>query len=249
MSILENLFSLRQTISVVTGGSQGNGLAIVEALAGAGSHVVVLDKNKDNDKINSLQFPGVNNVMWLKCDITNDSQVNDCLEIIKEKHGHINILVNNAGITNGYHSESYPKMFWDKTMDVNLNSLFFLIQKCIPLIKLENLGIRSIINITSLNAEKGFPQNPAYVASKGALKQLTKALAIDLGDDNIRVNNLGPGYFRTSMTKKSWENPQKKMNRRQHTCLGRWGNPEDLMGAIIFLASSASNYVTGTDLP
>jgi len=248
MSIIDDIFSLKQTVSVVTGGSQGNGLAIVEALAGAGSDVIVLDKNRDQDKINSLEFPGIKNVMWLKCDITNDSQVSDCLDIVKENYGSINILVNNAGVTNGYHSAGYPKMFWDQTMDVNLNSVFFLIQKCIPLMKLDNLGIRSIINVTSLNAEKGFPQNPAYVASKGALKQLTKALAIDLGGDNIRVNNLGPGYFKTSMTKKSWENPQKKNNRRQHTCLGRWGNPEDLMGAVIFLASPASNYVTGTDL-
>ena len=109
-------------------------------------------------------------------------------------------------------------------------------------------GGGSIINITSLNSELAFPDNPAYVASKGGLKQLTKALAIDLGRYDIRVNNIGPGYMKTQMTLKSWTNRKTRRERQQKTMLGRWGDPEDLIGAAVFLASDAASYITGQDI-
>ena len=106
----------------------------------------------------------------------------------------------------------------------------------------------SIINVTGLAAEQGFPNNPAYVAFKGALKQLTKAAAHDLGTFGIRVNNIGPGYILTDMTTKSWSDPLSHKEKAQRTLLGRWGQPEDLMGVVIFLASDASSYITGQDI-
>jgi NAD(P)-dependent dehydrogenase (short-subunit alcohol dehydrogenase family) len=106
----------------------------------------------------------------------------------------------------------------------------------------------SIINITSLNSELAFPGNPSYVAFKGALKQLTKSIALDFGEHNIRANNLGPGYIKTKMTEKSWHNEESNEARKNKTALKRWGHPEDLVGAAIFLASNASNYVTGQDI-
>ena len=104
----------------------------------------------------------------------------------------------------------------------------------------------SIINITSLNSELAFPSNPAYVSTKGGLKQLTKSLAVDLGKYNIRVNNVGPGYIKTNMTKQGWKKNRKQIEDR--TILGRWGEPEDLVGTIVFLLSSASSYITGQDI-
>jgi gluconate 5-dehydrogenase len=106
----------------------------------------------------------------------------------------------------------------------------------------------STFNITSIGAELGFPNNPAYVAAKGALKQLTKSMAFDLGSFGVRVNNLGPGYFRTDMANLSYNDPEKREARASRTLLGRWGEPEDLAGAVIFLASDASRYMTGQDL-
>ena len=113
---------------------------------------------------------------------------------------------------------------------------------------MKDQGGGSIINITSIGAELGFPNNPAYIAAKGALKQLTRSLALDLGSFGIRVNNIGPGYFRTDMTKGSWNDPQLEEDRIRRTILGRWGEPDDLAGAAIFLASEASRYITGQDL-
>ena len=109
-------------------------------------------------------------------------------------------------------------------------------------------GQGSIINITSLNAELAFPDNPAYVAFKGGLKQLTKALALDLGSSGIRVNSIGPGYIRTEMTSRSWANQPARQLRAERSVLKRWGEPTDLAGAVIYLASDASSFVTGQDV-
>jgi len=106
----------------------------------------------------------------------------------------------------------------------------------------------SIINITSLNAELAFPNNPAYVASKGGLKMLSKALARDWGIYGIRVNNLGPGYIKTDMTEASFNNKTTRKEREERTMLGRWGEVDDLIGPCVFLASDASEYITGQDI-
>ena len=106
----------------------------------------------------------------------------------------------------------------------------------------------SIINVTSIGAVQGFPNNPAYVATKGAVRQLTRGLAYDWGKYNIRVNNLAPGYTHTPMNQKSWDDPALRAERAGRTFLGRWAEPEDMVGPVVFLASDASRYVTGTDL-
>ena len=106
----------------------------------------------------------------------------------------------------------------------------------------------SIINVTSIGAMFGFPENPAYISSKTGLSGLTRSLAYDYADLGIRVNNLVPGYFKTDMTKKSFDDPSKRKERERSTLLNRWGNPKELVGPAIFLASNASSYVTGTDL-
>ena len=113
---------------------------------------------------------------------------------------------------------------------------------------IDNSRPGSIINITSLNSELAFPDNPAYVTFKGALKQMTKSFALDLGKHGIRCNNIGPGYIRTNMTKQSWSDPIRRKQREDKTALGRWGKPSDLCGVVIFLASDASGYITGQDI-
>ena len=106
----------------------------------------------------------------------------------------------------------------------------------------------SIINITSLAAEQGFPNNVAYVSSKGGLKQLTKAMALDLAEKNIRVNSVGPGYVKTKMTQKSWLNTKKKKSRSERIILNRWANPADIADACLFLGSDLSSYINGQEI-
>ena len=158
----------------------------------------------------------------------------------------IDILVNNAGVTYVHDFLEYPDKLWDKTYEVNLKAPYKLIQNVAQKMK-QGLG-GSIINITSLNSELAFPSNPAYIAFKGALKQLTKSAALDLGKYKIRVNNVGPGYLMTEMTKASWSDKEKSKQRQEKTILNRWGKPEDLVGVSVFLASDASSYVTGQDI-
>ena len=177
-------------------------------------------------------------------DLTNDKQFdNFCIKILHIKK--IDILVNNAGITRGNCIFDYNMEDWKSTLKINLEVPFKLSQFVGGMMMEQKNG--SIINITSLNAEQGFSKNPAYAASKGALKQLTKALAMDLGQYNIRVNNIGPGYFITNMTSKSFSNENSMKERKNRTILGRWGQPEDLAGIVIYLASDSSSYVTGQD--
>ena len=217
------MFSVKNKVIIVTGSSGGNGSAIVKGLKKLGAIVEGGD------------LPNY--------DITTNKHRKLLVQQALNHTGKINGLINCAGITRGNDLFEYTDRDWDDTYKVNLKAPFELSREVAKHMK-EHGG--SIINITSLNSELGFPNNPAYVAMKGGLKQLTKSLAVDLGKYNIRVNNVGPGYIKTDMTKKGWVNNRKEIENR--TILGRWGEPKDLVGTIVFLLSSASAYITGQDI-
>jgi NAD(P)-dependent dehydrogenase (short-subunit alcohol dehydrogenase family) len=220
---LIDLFSLKDKVIIITGASGGNGSAIANGLEDYGAKVIRAD------------LP--------EYDITDKKKLDLLVEKSLYYSSKINGLVNCAGVTFGNDLFDYTDEDWDRTYQVNLKAPYELSRKVAKHMK-KNGG--SIINITSLNSELGFPNNPAYVAMKGGLKQLTKSLAVDLGKYNIRVNNLGPGYIKTDMTKKGWANNRKEIENR--TILGRWGESKDLVGTIVFLLSSASSYITGQDI-
>ena len=181
----------------------------------------------------------------IACDLGDRDQLSALAENILTQH-RLDVLVNNAGVTFTHELSEYPDDAWSRTFDVNVEAPFQLAKRLSPLMK--DSGGGSIINITSIGAELGFPNNPAYAAAKGALKQLTRALAADLGAYGIRVNNIGPGYFKTDMAQLSWNDPARRRARAERTLLGRWGEPDDLAGAVVFLASDASSFITGQSL-
>lgn len=247
MTYLDDLFSLSGRIAVVTGAARGNGKAISEALLRAKATVVLVDvlkrklentaENFTSQKLNAFKF---------NCDLTEREEINNLIEYVRKKFRKIDILVNNAGVTFSHNSLYYPESDWEKTYKVNLKAPFLLSKEFGKMMKNKKSGV--IINITSLNAEVAFPNNPAYVSFKGALKQLSKSLALDLGKYGIRVNSIGPGYFHTDMTEKSWKDRYMKKQIEKYTMLGRWGRSKDLSGLVVFLSSDSSSYITGQDI-
>ncbi len=240
---MENLFSIKDRVIIITGAGRGIGREIAIGMAEIGAYLFCIDIDFPNNIPEDLS----NNLFYIHCDITDNINFeNTCKDIFK-KYQKIDALINNAGVTfNKKDDEFYSKDQWDKTIDVNLTSAFICSQIVCKYMLKNKKG--SIINITSINAELGFPNNPAYVASKGGLKMLGKAFARDWGLHGIRVNNLGPGYIKTDMTKKSYSDEKTRKAREIRTMLGRWGEPKDIIGPCIFLSSDASAYITGQDI-
>lgn len=229
-----NLFSLAGKTALVTGASRGIGFAIADGLAGAGANVIGIARSP------GARTPFANPVTYMQGDVSDDVQA--LIQSIGQQFGRIDILVNAAGIT--LPDEGNGIAAFERTLQVNLHAPYLC---CLAARPFMSSGA-SIINVTSIGSVLGMPGNPAYNASKGGLRQLTRSLALDYGPAGIRVNALAPGYIETDMTTRSFSDPDAHERRRAHTCLGRWGKTEDLVGAAIFLASDASSYVTGQDL-
>jgi len=239
-SFSNNLFSLEGKTALLTGGGRGIGLAIASGLTKAGASVAIFEK-----KIEQNIIP--DNIKIYTVDLIKHMDLEQHFKNFINDFGNINILINNAGITKSLESENYSINDWESTLAINLSSVFLMCQLVGKKMIQQGLG-GSIINITSIGGSQGFPNNPAYCSSKGGVRQLTKALAYDWGKHGIRVNNLVPGYTHTPMNQKSWEDKNLRKERSEHTMLDRWAEPEDMIGPAIFLASDASNYITGSDM-
>ena len=190
----------------------------------------------------------MSNITEIKCDITNHKKIKQVFKKIFAKEKRINVLINNAAVSFASQKKNqfYSEKNWIQTINVNLTGSFYCSNEVIKYMLKQRTG--SIINITSIHAELAFPRNPAYNASKGGLKMLGKAFAKDWSKFGIRINNVGPGYIKTEMTSKRFANKKMRLIRQNQTLLGRWGEPDDLIGPCIFLASDASKYMTGQDL-
>jgi NAD(P)-dependent dehydrogenase (short-subunit alcohol dehydrogenase family) len=228
-------FSLDGKTAVVTGASRGIGAAIASGLQASGAKVFGLSRT------GAAPSP----VTAIKCDLADDAAIQSVFDNLAKAGERLDILVNAAGISLPASETSELQRFRD-TLAVDLSGVYATILAAYPLLK--QAGGGSIINVTSINSVRGFPGNPGYVAAKAGLAGLTRALAADYARDHIRVNALAPGYVATEMTAKSFADPAMHEDRRRHTMLGRWGEPDDLAGAAVFLASSASAYVTGQEL-
>ncbi len=236
---MDRLFSLEKKNILLTGGGRGIGAAITAGLQKAGANVGVFERD--------LPDPLLPRIKFYRVDMGKGDEVKESFDKFLADFGRIDVLINNAAMTIPSPSVGYSRQDWDATLSVNLSAVFGMCQLAGEQMIRQGKG-GSIINFTSIGALQGFPNNPAYAASKGGVRQLTKALASEWGKHGIRVNNLAPGYTHTPMNQKSWDDPKANQARKDRTMLGRWAEPEDMLGPVIFLASDASRYVTGTDL-
>ncbi|KAL0959833.1 hypothetical protein HGRIS_011510 [Hohenbuehelia grisea] len=242
-----DLFSLRAKSAIITGATRGIGKACAIALAQAGANVCLVQRPSDTPNTtvrDALRALGVRSEI-VYCDMSDLECVKtrvfqDALDVMG---GQIDILVNCAGINRRHPSVEFPEEDWDDVLNVNLKSAFFLCQSAGRHMVPRKSG--KIINICSLLTYQGGFTVPAYAASKGALAQLTKALSNEWSKENVQVNGICPGYIETDMNEALLNNPTRLRQINERIPAGRWGKPEDFAGPTIFLASQASQYVSG----
>ena len=237
------LFSLKGKVALFTGGSRGLGKAMAIGLAKAGAEVAVVGRKRDQEVIDQIEAQGVRGKFY-EYDLANIDGIATLVGEVKKDFGHIDILVNNAGVQSRHKAVDFPKADWDFVLNVNLNAVFFLCQEVGRLMLAQGKG--KIINIASLLSFQGGLTVPAYAASKGAVAQFTKSLSNEWASQGINVNCIAPGYMDTEMNTALIADATRSRQIMDRIPAGRWGKPEDMVGAAVYLASDASDYVNGS---
>lgn len=237
-------FSLQGRTALVTGSSGGIGFAVAAGLASAGARVVLNGRDAGRLDAASRRLSALGYAVdSLPFDVTDPDRAALAIDAYERETGPIDILVNNAGMQRRAPLESFPREHWQELMRTNLDSVFYVAQPVARHMIARGRG--KIINICSVQSELGRPNIAPYTASKGAVKMLTKGMAIDWGPHGLQVNGLGPGYFKTELTQQLVDDEQFTAWLLNRTPSRRWGDVEDLAGAAIFLASDASRFVNG----
>lgn len=244
MGIMDK-FSLEGKVGIVTGSSKGLGRGMALALAEAGADIVVASRSKDKLKQVVEEIEGLGQKgLAVPTDVSKREDLEELVDITVDEFDRIDFLFNNAGIIRRASSEEHTEEDWDTVIDVNLKSVF-LLSKLVAQQMIEQGGGK-IINTSSVISVSGGKTIPSYSASKGGISQLTKTMANDLAEYNINVNAIGPGYFETELTEPLVNDEERSEAILSRIPLDRWGKPEDLGGVAVFLASEASDYMTGT---
>jgi len=244
---LDKLFSLKGKKAVVTGGARGIGSGITKALAMAGAEVLVIGSSPETtERIKKIIEPGMM-ITGMQGDLSQLKLIPDLYTKALKYLGDIDILVNNAAIQFRNPAEKFPLEEFQRIIDVNLTAAFLLSQSAAQTMMKKKYG--KIINLASMNSFFGSVNVAAYSASKGGIAQLTKAMSNEWSSFGINVNAIAPGGFRTEMTKTLWTDDSINDVVMKGTPAGRWGEQDDIMGAAIFLASHASDYICGAILP
>jgi gluconate 5-dehydrogenase len=237
-------FDLSGRTAVVTGGGSGLGFAIARGLAQAGARVVVNGRNRAKlDAAAARLVADGHAVSVTAFDVTDEAAVNAGMADIERSVGQVDILVNNAAINIRKPFDEYTLAEWRALQEANFDGPFLVTRTVVPGMKARRRG--KIINICSLASDIGRPNIVAYAASKGGLRMLTRALAVELAPHNVQVNGISPGFFRTEMNTALIGNADFSAWVEKRTPAGRWGDPPEIAGAAVFLASPAADYVTG----
>jgi 2-deoxy-D-gluconate 3-dehydrogenase len=243
------MFDLTERVAIVTGGNGGIGLGMARGLAKAGARVVVAarDRDKSDAALSELRALG-SQAVAISVDVTAEASVKALVHQVLKQCGRLDILINNAGINVRVPAQDLRTDQWHHVIDTNLTSAFLCARAVYPHMK--QAGAGKIVNIGSMLSIFGAGFAPAYAASKAGIVQLTKSLAVGWAHDNIQVNAVLPGWIDTDLTQRArTELPGLNERVLSRSPGGRWGVPADLEGVAVFLASSGSNFITGTAIP
>jgi NAD(P)-dependent dehydrogenase (short-subunit alcohol dehydrogenase family) len=232
---MNELFSVKDKVIHVSGGSRGIGRAIADACREAGARVVVSSRNEDTLKATGLPYE--------VCDVADPPQVKRAVENIVQRYGRIDVLFNVAGINFRHAAETFPDDKLDEILNINIRGNFVMARECGRAMVDRKRG--KVINVASLHTHSSLAGMAPYGASKGAIGVMTRALAVEWAAHNIQVNAIAPGFIRTDLNAVLWENDAIRNWALARTPAGRLGAPTDLVGTAIFLASAASDFMTG----
>ena len=247
---MKDLFSLQGKVAIVTGGNGGIGKAIARGMAAMGANIVIAARNeaKTAEAVRSIKEEFRRQVIGIKVDIREEKQVRAMAAKALEVFGRIDILVNNAGTNIRKLPQEYTVDEWEEVINTNLRGAFLCSQAVYP--AMQAAGGGKIINIGSMASIFGGAKLALYGTSKGGIVQLTRSLAVAWAKDNIQVNAILPGWFNTELTRQARKEISGLEERIiARTPVGRWGEPDEVAGTALFLASHASDFVTGVALP
>nr|WP_312290664.1 2-dehydro-3-deoxy-D-gluconate 5-dehydrogenase KduD [Clostridium chromiireducens] len=238
-----DFFRLDGKVAIVTGGNTGLGQAYAVALAKAGADIVVPAHNKAWDETRELIEKEGRRVVFIQADLTKKEDRKNVIDVTMKEFRKIDVLVNNAGTIRRSPLLEYKEEDWNAVMDINLNAVYFLSQEVAKIMAEQGSG--KIINVASMLAFQGGKFVPPYTASKHGVAGITKAFANELACKNIQINAIAPGYIKTANTAPIRADKERNAEIQSRIPADRWAEPFDLMGAIVFLASKASDYVNG----
>lgn len=238
-----DFFSLKGKVAIVTGGNTGLGQGYAVALAKAGADLVISAFNSSWDETRELIEKQGRKVVFVQGDLTKEGDRKNLVDTAMSEFGKIDILVNNAGTIRRAPLLEYKEEDWTAVMDINLNSVYFLSQEVAKVMAKQKSG--KIVNVASMLAFQGGKFVPPYTASKHGVAGITKAFANELACYNIQVNAIAPGYIKTANTEPIRADEKRNKEIQDRIPADRWAEPFDLMGAMVFLCSRASDYVNG----
>jgi len=240
-----DIFNLQGQVVLFTGASRGLGKAMAVGLAKAGADVAVVGRTHDQDVLDQIAAQGRTGRFYAH-DLADIDGIPVLVARVKADFGKIDILVNNAGVQSRHKAAEFPRKDWNFVIDVNMNAVFFMCQEVGKLMLAQGRG--KIINIASLLSFQGGLTVPAYAAAKGAVAQFTKSLSNEWAGQGININCIAPGYMDTEMNTALLADATRSRQILERIPAGRWGKPEDMVGAAVYLASRASDYVNGTTI-
>lgn len=244
METISQMFSLQDKVAMVTGSTRGLGETAAMALAKAGADVAVCGRNTaDLERVSSALRGLGRKSEGFVLDVTSRDKVREGAGQILKYFGRVDILVNNAGVNHRVPVLEYPEEEWDRVINTNLKGYFLVAQAIVPQMIERDYG--KVINISSIFGAVALPTQLAYASSKGGVDQMTKVMALEWAKKGICVNAIAPTYFETELVAQIRNDPERFNFITERTPMGRWGYPPELEGLVIFLASSASDFITG----